>query len=93
MSHPTPDPAYALPTIHMNGTGARALADEYRALRRATEWAIEALVNATCNARDFYPQGPGAFQRAQQEREEAFRKLSEVRAYARAWMGAASDHL
>ncbi len=93
MSQPTPDPAYTLPTIHMNGTGARALFNEYREAWQSINYAIGVLQGATCNGRDFYPQGPGAFQRAQQEREEALRKLSEVRAYARAWMGAASDHL
>ena len=52
-----------------------------------------ALSAATCNARDFYPQGAAAWQQARDERAEMFRKLAEVQAYAEAWMERASDHL
>jgi hypothetical protein len=60
-----------LPTIHLNGTGAQNLEEEYRAVRRAVSAAGDALQAATCNARDFYPQDPGAWQRARAERDEA----------------------
>jgi hypothetical protein len=93
MSNTTPTPAYTLPTIHLNGTGAKPLADEYHAVCQAVDRAFDALAGATCNARDFYPQGPGAYEQARQERGEAFRKLGEVQAYAQAWMEAAGDHL
>ena len=89
MSNTTPAPVYTLPTIHLNGTGANSLADEYHAIDQASE----ALAAATCNARDFYPQGPGAYARAMSQRFEAFRKLKEVQAYAQAWIERASDHL
>ena len=56
MSQPTPARAYALPTIHLNGTGAQSLFDEYHAVWLAVEKAAETLQNATCNDRDFYPQ-------------------------------------
>ena len=85
--------AYALPTIHLNGTGAQSLADEYHAVYRALDMASDALAAATCNARDFYPQGDAAWQQAREERAEMFRKLAEVQAYAEAWMARASDHL
>jgi hypothetical protein len=88
MSNTTPAPVYTLPTIHLNGTGAKSLADEYHAVCRAIDRASDALAAATCNARDFYPQGPGAYEQARKEREEAFRKLGEVQAYAQAWMEA-----
>jgi len=84
---------YTLPTIHLNGTGAQTLANEYEAFWRALDKAAEALQNATCNARDFYPQEPGAYERARKEREEAFSKLEELQAYAEAWMERASAHL
>lgn len=90
---PTPTTAYALPTIHINGTGARSLADEYHAVYQAIDRASDALQAATCNARDFYPQGDAAWQKARDERAEMFRKLAEVQAYAEAWMERASDHL
>jgi hypothetical protein len=85
--------AHALPTIHLNGTGAKSLADEYHAVYRAIGRASDALQAATCNARDFYPQGDAAWQQARDERAEMFRKLAEVQAYAEAWMERASDHL
>jgi len=85
--------AYALPTIHLNGTGAQSLADEYHAVYQAFDRASDALAAATCNARDFYPQGDAAWQQARDERAEMFRRLAEVKAYAEAWMARASDHL
>jgi hypothetical protein len=85
--------AYTLPTIHLNGTGARSLAVEYQAVYRAIDRASDALQAATCNARDFYPQGAAAWQQARDERAEMFRKLAEVQAYAEAWITRACDHL
>ena len=84
---------YTLPTIHLNGTGAKSLADEYHAVYQAIDRAGDALQAATCNARDFYPQGNAAWQQAREERAEMFRKLNELQAYAEAWMGRASEHL
>ena len=84
---------YTLPTIHMNGTGAKSLADEYHEVYLAVGLAGHALQGATCNARDFYPQGGEAWQQAREERAAMFRKLAEVQAYAEAWMARASDHL
>jgi hypothetical protein len=80
-----------LPTIHLNGTGAQNLEDEYRAVRRAVNAAGDALQAATCNARDFYPQEPGAWQRARNERAEAFRLLQLVSDYAEQWESHAAD--
>lgn len=74
-----------LPTIHLNGTGADSLQREYRSVRQAIAAAANALTAATCNARDFYPQEPGAWERARAERAEAFRLLQQVSDYAEAW--------
>ena len=82
-----------LPTIHLNGTGAQALFDEYRAAMKAVRVAAEALTSATCNARDFYPQGDAAWAQARDERADAFRKLQEVSEYLEAWAEHAADHL
>jgi hypothetical protein len=81
-----------LPTIHLNGTGAQNLKHEYRAARRAISAAVDALAAATCNARDFYPQGQGAWQQACAERQEAFRLLQLVSNYAERWELHAADH-
>lgn len=80
-----------LPTIHLNGTGADSLQREYRAVRRAITAAADALAAATCNARDFYPQEPGAWERARAERAEAFRLLEQVSNYVEQWEMHAAD--
>jgi hypothetical protein len=90
---PATTTTHALPTIHLNGTGAQSLFDEYHAVYLALDGASDALQAATCNARDFYPQGDAARQQARNERAEMFRKLAEVKAYAEAWLELASDHL
>jgi hypothetical protein len=81
-----------LPTIHLNGTGADSLQREYRAVRKAVAAAADALAAATCNARDFYPQDPEAWHKAQAERAEAFRLLQQVSDYAEAWELHAMNH-
>ena len=82
-----------LPTIHLNGTGAQALFDEYRTAMKAVRAAADALAAATCNGRDFYPQGGAAWSQARDERADAFRKLQEVEEYLAAWAERAADHL
>lgn len=74
-----------LPTFHLNGTSAETIEREYRALHEAIDAAADRLAFATCNARDFYPQGPGAFGQAQAERAEAFRMLRKLSDYAKLW--------
>jgi len=86
-------PTFPLPTIHLNGTGAQSLKDEYRALRHAVLAAEDALVAATCNGRDFYPQEPGAFEAARREREQMQGHLAQVRQYAERWELHAMDHV
>jgi hypothetical protein len=81
-----------LPTIHLNGTGADALRQEYHALRMAVSAASDALVAATCNQRDFYPQEQDAWQRARDERAEMFTLLQQVSDYAEQWEMHAMDH-
>lgn len=81
-----------LPTIHLNGTGADTLQREYRDAHRAIEAALDALAAATCNARDFYPQGPGAWERARAERDEVMRYLRQASDYCQAWEHRAWEH-
>lgn len=81
-----------LPTIHLNGTGADSLQQEYRAVRKAISAAVDALAAATCNQRDFYPQEPGAWERARAERAEAFQLLQQVSDYAEQWELHAMEH-
>lgn len=75
-----------LPTIHLNGTGAKSLFDEYHAAYEAVCESIEKLALATCHPRDFYPQGDNAWPEAREERDLAFAKLSEVKIYLEQWL-------
>ena len=83
----------ALPTIHLNGTGAKSLQEEYSKVRHLASDTADALADATCNARDFYVQGPEAFQQAQADRREMFRLLQLVQDYASQWEARAAEHL
>jgi hypothetical protein len=83
---------FTLPTIHLNGTGADTLEQEYRALRMALKAAEDVLCAATCNARDFYPQGPEAWKAASTQRTEAFLALRQLIDYAEAWELHAMEH-
>jgi len=84
--------APTLPTIHLNGTGADSLYHEYRAVRKAIAAAADALQAATCNARDFYPQEPGNWEKARAERTRMFELLQQVSDYAEHWEMHAMEH-
>jgi len=86
-------PDFTLPTIHLNGTGAADLEAQYRAVRLAISEVIRLLGHATCNARDFYPQGTGAYEKAVKERGQAFEHLSAAAEYVGAWEACAYDAL
>lgn len=67
------------PTIHTNGTSRAAL---FEGLSEATSAVRRALVAVDCagpHARDYYPQGEGAFAEAEQEHEARCGKLAAVR--------------
>jgi hypothetical protein len=81
-----------LPVVHINGTGAETLRAEYKALSKALQAAEDRLLAATCNGRDFYPQGPDAYYVARQERDGMLAKLREVIDYANAWHDRAAVH-
>ena len=72
------------PTIHMNGTSRNSLLDEIKDAKHALSVAIEKLCAMRPNARDYYPQGPEAFEKAQQEHQS---RLNAVGAVVRAMIG------
>lgn len=80
-SAPSAPSSPSVPSIHLNGTGATTLWREYHAAYKTIDTAVDALVEATCNERDFYPQGPTAFEKARKERDEALTKLRDTKAY------------
>lgn len=70
-----------IPSVHLNGTGGATLRDEYAAAYDAIDKAIQALGNATCNARDYYVQSTESYYSARDQRREALGKLLDVKDY------------
>lgn len=52
------------PTIHLNGTSAESLAQQYEHARNKVRDAIEALAHVDIHGRDYYLQGPRAYSEA-----------------------------
>ena len=73
-----------LPTVHLNGTGRKTLAEGYFAAWNRLNEAIEAFNKIEFNARDYYVQPAGAWAQATTERNEAARKLHAVHKYLEA---------
>lgn len=83
---------YTLPTIHLNGTGASTLSEEYEAAWQALKMARDVFTSSTLNARDFYPQGDHAYHDARFERSEAIAKLDDVIEYVESWVEHINEH-
>ena len=66
------------PTIHMNGTSAKMLLNDYENVYYAVDAAIESLAKVEFNARDYYPVD-GAWDKAQKQREQQFRNLHDLK--------------
>lgn len=69
-----------LPTIHLNGTGAKTIFDENLEAMTAIGEALALIQKMEFNMRDYYPQGPDAYSAARAERNvhvEAIRKAKE----------------
>jgi hypothetical protein len=67
------------PSIHLNGTSAESLLEDYGKAAEALRLAIEAMYVASPNARDYYPQGPEACELAVKEHRERCAKVRAAR--------------
>lgn len=67
-----------LPTIHLNGSSVDSLIEQIETAGHALMAAHGALVLAAPNARDYYVQGPDAFDKAVQEHEARLAKVKAV---------------
>jgi hypothetical protein len=67
------------PTIHLNGTSAESLLEQYRAAMDALQDAQSALAGTQPNGRDYYPAGPEAMDAALKEHWDRMTRLKEVR--------------
>ena len=72
------EPAITFPTIHINGSPALRLIEDHATARDAIRAAIKALSDAGPNARDYYPQGPRAFEVAASEHTHRLERLLSV---------------
>lgn len=67
-----------LPSVHLNGTSVKTLIDDCKQAADAAR-ALEVSLRAMSpNARDYYPQGDGAFLRARAEHLARIEKVSSV---------------
>lgn len=67
-----------VPTIHLNGTSKQELLDQLIDAGQALRSAYVALCEAAPNARDYYPQGNGAYGAARDQHVERVRKIQAV---------------
>lgn len=68
-----------IPTVHNNGTAGEALVDQNMAALDAVRKAIDAVCEATPNARDYYVQWPEAPEAAKRDHEARVKALTTVR--------------
>jgi len=62
----------------LNGTSQEHLLDQVTAAATALRAALEKMQDAAPNARDYYPQGDGAYQQAEAEHRSRVRRVQEV---------------
>lgn len=68
-----------VPTVHLNGTGAQQLCEQYHEMCDALNDAIDTLCKNAPHGRDYYPQGDSAFAEARAEHDARIKALTEMR--------------
>ncbi len=68
-----------LPTIHLNGDSRETLIEGYCNASNAIEEAYQALKQTSPNGRNFYPQGPEAMAKAEEEHMGRLRRLDAIK--------------
>ena len=66
------------PTIHLNGTSAGDLYEQYSAQISLLRSAVSAMANNGPNGRDYYPQGNGAIFEAMEEHNKRIGRVQRV---------------
>lgn len=70
-----------IPTIHRNGTDAMALREACAEVGHAILDLARKMEAAEPNARDYYPQGEGAYEHARNEHAAQLARLDGIRIY------------
>lgn len=68
-----------LPTLHLNGTSKERLIDALCNASAALDGAYESLKQTAPNGRDYYPQGPAAYTKANDEHMDRLRRLDAIK--------------
>lgn len=66
------------PTIHLNGTSAKELHDNYAAAAQALLHAMKTLQQTTPHGRDYYPQGDAALTEAAADHVSRLKRINSV---------------
>lgn len=66
------------PTCYLNGTSPEVLFEQLAGALYALRTTQRALEEAAPNARDYYPQGPDAFQKARAAHESRAQRLKDI---------------
>jgi len=66
------------PTVHLNGTSAGSLVEQYNTAARAVWTALREVEGAGPNQRDYYPQGDLAWTRAKAQHDVRVQALRRV---------------
>ena len=72
------------PTIHLNGSSANKLIEDYSDVHHALFVAFEKMGAAGPNGRDYYPQGDEAIHKATQEHASRLERLRDINLELRA---------
>lgn len=83
--------ALAVPTVHLNGTSREMLVKELETAYDALGAAYEAMRECGPNGRDYYPQGPGALERAIRQHFDRLSRVDSVRSELEALIGKISE--
>lgn len=83
--------ALAVPTVHLNGTSRGMLVKELETAYDALGAAYEAMRECGPNGRDYYPQGPGALERAIRQHFDRLSRVDSVRSELEALIGKISE--
>lgn len=73
-----PKPKLIRPTVHLNGTGANTLLEDYDNAREEVRNALTAIRKIEFNARDYYPQEDGAWDAAVAQMRDRIRALEAI---------------
>ena len=78
MSDDTKGAAMLAPLVHLNGSSADTLIEQYERSMGALRKALDAMREGYPNARDYYPQGDDAFRLAREQYDARIRAVDNV---------------